>query len=389
MVGAAPFTRDNCIELTSYNSIALPSGYFRTSFYPQHGMLVGARHANWPCSRVENVDELQFKGDEFQSCDREINLGLNTSQFAWYQPSNNLDPHFARQQLGALVSLPPPRTGVLPSNDTQNQQKTLQMRLQPREPSSAEQSALSTPRCSVSLSSYSSTPGERPACSRTPKSKKISANMQIENGDSRYFHWPEHCLEQRLRSRIDQGPIREESHNVCQLKWGSDKSFDKNSFVPPMHQQSHTTASDKWLGWIQSIAPTWQSALDSSRDGNKHWDQQHDDSSNQKVEEEANGDFRLYGKPGLSMPDRKIVPTEKLRRRAERRKQVHNNSERKRREQLNKGFLDLCRIVPGLDISTHTRKEILFHTADWLEKLLQDNARIEDKLDRLNSGALD
>lgn len=310
-------------------------------------------------------------------------------QFTWYPPNQHFDPYFAGRPPATFAPLPPAGPGVLPSNDTQNQQQTAQKKLLPKGLPAPEQPSLPTPGSSESSPSAVS-PREKPSENRPPKFQKIAASTQAENGDSAYFHWPEICLDNQASVRSDQGSTRVETHNVRELRWGSDTSFDANKFVPPVHQQPHTVATDKWMDWIPSIAarrmaPGMSSSGDQDSDDSGDPENDLDDRQQSKeAEENTPGDI-VHRKPSLLPLDRDLKSAEKLRRRAERRKQVHNTSERKRREQLNKGFLDLCEIVPGLDISTHTRKEILFRTADWLDKFLQDNSCLKDQLDRLRS----
>lgn len=326
----------------------------------------------------------QFRRGSFQP-NGEMNY---LPQFAWYPQNENFDPYFAGRLPGTFAPLPPAGPGVLPSNDTQNQQPTAQKKLLPKHLPATEQPSLPTPGSSVSSPSAAS-PREKSLENRAPKFQKIAASTHPETNDQLCFHWPEICLEHQASVRSDQAQTRAEPHNVRELRWGSDTSFDANKFVPPVQQESHTVATDKWMGWMSSIAA--RQVVPGSRPGDQDSDESgsaendFDDRQQAKeMEEETRGDI-IHRKPSLLPLDRNVKSAEKLRRRAERRKQVHNTSERKRREQLNKGFLDLCEIVPGLDISTHTRKEILFRTADWLEKFLLDNSCLKDQLDRLRN----
>jgi hypothetical protein len=380
---------DELGRLISFSAVDSPDGYLPPSFHPPDDMLTimgppaGSRtaaHENQP------GQQYHFRQGSFQP-NREIGY---PPQFTWYPQNRNSDACLAGRPPSTFAPLPPAGPGVLPSNDIQNQQQTAQKKLLPKGLPATDQPFLPTPRSSVSSPSAASPSREKSLENRAPNFQKIATSAHAENGDALCFHWPEICLDNQASVRSDQGQTRAESHNVRELRWGSDTSFDANKFVPPVHQQSHTVATDKWMGWIPSIAAP-QIAPGMSRPGDQD-SEESDDPENDfddrqqtnEVEEEIRGDS-LHRKPSLLPLGRDLKSTEKLRRRAERRKQVHNTSERKRREQLNKGFLDLCEIVPGLEISTHTRKEILFRTADWLEKFLQDNSCLKDQLDRLQN----
>ncbi|CRG88461.1 hypothetical protein PISL3812_05491 [Talaromyces islandicus] len=383
----AAFASYRPLPMRSHNIHDLPDGYFSPSFRQPHNMLsmmgppVGTRtgHDNQP------GQPYHFRRASFQSHGETS----YDPHFTWYPPNENFDPYFAGRPPVTLLPPPPAGPGVLPSNDTQNQQQTAQKRLLPKGHPALEQPSLPTPGSSESSPSAAS-PREKASEDHAPKFQKIAASTHVESGEREYFHWPQICLENQASMRSDQGPARVETHNVRELRWGSDTSFDANKFIPPVQQESHTVATDKWMGWMSSIAAR-QIIPGMSHSGDQDSDESGDlahDFGDHQQSKEAGEELRrdiVYRKSSLLPLDRDLKSAEKLRRRAERRKQVHNTSERKRREQLNRGFLDLCEIVPGLDISTHTRKEILFRTADWLEKFLQDNSCLKDQLDRLRN----
>lgn len=64
-------------------------------------------------------------------------------------------------------------------------------------------------------------------------------------------------------------------------------------------------------------------------------------------------------------------------------KLCHCQSEKKRREIVAERYTQLCRLVPGLEKHSYTRKYVLMEAAQWIQKLLQDNEALRQQLNRL------
>lgn len=66
-------------------------------------------------------------------------------------------------------------------------------------------------------------------------------------------------------------------------------------------------------------------------------------------------------------------------------KLCHCQSEKKRREIIAERYTQLCRLVPGLEKQSYTRKYVLVEAAQWIQKLLQDNDALRQQLDGLKA----
>ncbi|KAG7118080.1 hypothetical protein HYQ45_015581 [Verticillium longisporum] len=65
----------------------------------------------------------------------------------------------------------------------------------------------------------------------------------------------------------------------------------------------------------------------------------------------------------------------------------HIRSEQKRRTLIKEGFDDLCELVPGLKGGGFSKSTMLTMAADWLEDMLQGNAKLTAQLDKLEGRA--
>ncbi|KAH8706014.1 hypothetical protein BGW36DRAFT_21453 [Talaromyces proteolyticus] len=223
--------------------------------------------------------------------------------------------------------------------------------------------------------------------------------------DSAWMHWPAICLEDRISAQACDTHSTEKGGT--QLRWGSDSAFVSDQFVPSSaHQLSHTHATDTWLGWITSIASNGKSAFgyelsdgdpelnteefdgNGNGNGNKHIGDPEDPASVHRVlpvipvdmqrERRIPRKRRDFTRTGQKLDSKQLRILQE-----ERKKEIHNISERKRREQVNKGFADLCDIVPGMDIKAHTRKQILIRTAEWLQNFLRGNEELKEQILKL------
>ncbi|KAJ5964722.1 uncharacterized protein N7479_004598 [Penicillium vulpinum] len=64
-------------------------------------------------------------------------------------------------------------------------------------------------------------------------------------------------------------------------------------------------------------------------------------------------------------------------------KLCHCRSEKKRRQLVGDRYKELCRIVPGLDKQSYTRKYVLEGAALWIERLVEGNDTLHQQLEQL------
>ncbi|KAH8695980.1 hypothetical protein BGW36DRAFT_179646 [Talaromyces proteolyticus] len=290
--------------------------------------------------------------------ERTNEFSLSSTQYAWYS-SDNIETCFADNRSSSYVHFP--RKGVATATLHSTYRQSNQW---PQWPATKDQ--------------HSETPSNADTESSSRlQSSSVSPGQYTRPG----------LFEDTPSTSSDDNEIPTNSE-ALQLQWGSDSSFDSNMFIPPTLQASKSKATDTWLAWIESITASetvqWASDImhqQVSLCGSVEAAHGHglDD-----IQKRAEITVLGRGIQAKTLHDDRTA-AQKVHLRAEKRRQIHNNSERKRREQLHQGFLDLCDIVPGLNIRTHTRKEILFRTARWLEQFLQDNERLKDQLGQLTA----
>ncbi|MCJ1432895.1 hypothetical protein MMC27_002253 [Xylographa pallens] len=252
------------------------------------------------------------------------------------------------------------------------------------------------------------------------------------------LYGPERSLQTSL-ARSDGG-----SH----LQWGSDGNFANNQFFPPAHLETVAHVTDGLLERVQIFAERTSAnstqtssptAQRSKNDGNTakvveqitqantelghegedanispKWRKRRKARPEVKEEEDAPGDEeedwqesiprrgkrqkRTSGKTGkkstVEMSHKKGRESESTEHRPgrdnlteEQRRENHILSEQKRRNLIKQGFDDLSELVPGLKSGGFSKSAMLTQAVEWLEALLDGNARLVTQLGEMDGGA--
>lgn len=64
----------------------------------------------------------------------------------------------------------------------------------------------------------------------------------------------------------------------------------------------------------------------------------------------------------------------------------HCRSEKRRREIIGERYGELCRIVPGLEGHSFTRKYVLQEAAGWIRELVKGNEVLREQLGGMEGG---
>ena len=229
------------------------------------------------------------------------------------------------------------------------------------------------------------------------------------------------------------------------LQWGSDGNFANNQFFPPAHLETVAHVTDGLLERVQTFAertsanstqpssPIAQrskndssiakaisyvtcSKIDVSQEAedaniSPTWRKRRKARPEVKEEEDAPGDEeedwqetvprrgkrqkRSLGKVGkkssTEMNHNKGRDSEATEQRPgrdnlteEQRRENHILSEQKRRNLIKQGFDDLSELVPGLKSGGFSKSAMLTQAVEWLESLLDGNARLAAQLGELN-----
>lgn len=231
------------------------------------------------------------------------------------------------------------------------------------------------------------------------------------------------------------------------MQWGSDGNFANDQFFPPAHLETVAHITDGLLERVQTFAertsanstqPSSPIVHRSKNDGNttnivdqstksktelRHeeddevsprWRKRKKVRPEVKEEEDAPGDEeddwqesiprrgkrqkRSLGKAGKkATADAKHIKgqdsesTEHKPGRdnltEEQRRENHILSEQKRRNLIKQGFDDLSELVPGLKSGGFSKSAMLTQAVEWLEALLDGNARLVAQLSELDGGA--
>ncbi|KAH8705368.1 hypothetical protein BGW36DRAFT_12414 [Talaromyces proteolyticus] len=239
----------------------------------------------------------------------------------------------------------------LPSNAAQLQYPYL---LQQPEKTTTRRVSPSVPSI-PSHQRYSVTPAYRVFPEKSTATTNSITKAIFDDGtgskDRLRFDWPSVCTQDRQALMGTTNCPR--GKTPSKLRWGSDTAFASS------HYMSSTCESS-----IDDAANTWMTLGENMVTFEHHLNDPHASGSD---------DLGSRNKRKFTKVDEKQLQNFRRRRRRE----IHKASEQKRRDELNKGYLDLCDIVPGLDMQRQTRKEILFRTIDWLQKCLLENENLK------------
>ncbi|MCJ1284473.1 hypothetical protein MMC26_003805 [Xylographa opegraphella] len=237
------------------------------------------------------------------------------------------------------------------------------------------------------------------------------------------------------------------SDGSSHLQWGSDGNFANNQFFPPAHLETVAHVTDGLLERVQTFAertsanstqppsPIVQRAKNDSNRAKPveqitvlktNFDHEGEDAKvsprwrkrrktrPEVKEEDAPGDEeedwqepisrrgkrqkRSLGKAGkkfsLDENHSKGRESESTEHRPgrdnlteEQRRENHILSEQKRRNLIKQGFDDLSELVPGLKSGGFSKSAMLTQAVEWLESLLDGNARLVAQLGEMNRGA--
>ena len=232
------------------------------------------------------------------------------------------------------------------------------------------------------------------------------------------------------------------------LQWGSDGNFANNQFFPPAHLETVAHITDGLLERVQTFAertsanstqPSSPIAQRCKNDGDAaraveqitnsktevghegedakvspKWRKRRKARTEVKEEEDAPGDEeverqesiprrgkrqkRSLGKagqkPSAEVNHNKGRDSESTEHRPgrdnlteEQRRGNHILSEQKRRNLIKQGFDDLSELVPGLKSGGFSKSAMLTQAVEWLESLLDGNARLVAQLGQMDGGA--
>lgn len=253
----------------------------------------------------------------------------------------------------------------------------------------------------------------------------------------------------QLERNILFNPSKSNAGGGSHLQWGSDNNFSNNQFFPPPHLETVAHVTDGLLERVQTFAERTSAAStqpsspvmqrlkkepnaangvghtqDLAHDGSDNLDDartmpissvkkrrkaQPDIKGEDEVAQEEEDDWqesiprrgKRQKRPLTKNGKRNSQSASQAKRREsesaeqkagrdnlteEQRRENHILSEQKRRNLIKQGFEDLSDLVPGLKSGGFSKSAMLTQAVEWLESLLDGNARLQMQLTEMEGG---